>query len=268
MSEELIPKKFLMDILSRGCNILSDRQMGKTNLARIIVAEMVKQGFLAQHKIFDTACVWRWNFLNSFKLQEVNLETREIYDGPENIIFDVEFNDTERIMQFMGNTVLMDYEMNRARKKASQGKLTDWKVYTLEEAQNSLGSYSLSRETGRIWLKMISEGANFNLAYIFIGQRAADISTKALERMQTYWIGRTTGDNNTRKLKGIIGAKAGVEKLGIPLHEKAKTLKRGEFIFWNGATAWIFDSHKFEDLYPNQRPTLVVPPRKRWLRLW
>lgn len=268
MSQELIPKRFLLDILSRGCNILSDRQMGKTNLAKVIVSEMVKQKFLAQHRIFDTAQVWRHSFLSTFKFQEINDETRQVYDGIDNILFDVEYDDTERIMQFMGNTILLDYKLNRQRKKASNGVLTDWKVYTLEEAQNSLGSYSLNRETGRIWLKILSEGANFNLAFLMIGQRASDISTKAIERMQTYWIGRTSGDNNVRKLKGIVGNKAGSDTLGMPLHEKARTLKIGEFLFYNGAEAWLFESPKFEDSYPNQKPQLIVQPRKRWLRLW
>jgi len=265
--EEIIPKKILVDMLSRGANILANRQMGKTNLAQIIIAEMVRQQLPCQIKIGDTAQVWRHNFLSSFKVQEINERTRQVYNG-DNLIYDIEYEDSERIMQFLGNRVLKDYLMNRQRKKVSNGHLNDWVLYCLEEAQNSLGSYSLNRQTGRIWLKMISEGANFNLAFIMIGQRPADISTKAIERMQTYWIGRTTGDNNTRKLKGIIGNKAGTEQLGLPLHEKAKELERGEFIFWNGAEAWLFSCPKFEDLYPNNKPELVEPPRSSWLKLW
>ena len=266
--EEIIPRWVLEGILSSGCAVLANRQMGKTNLVKLIVAEMEKQFPSAQHKVFDTAQVWRHSFLSSFKVQEINSMTRQVWKGDGDILFDLEFTDSEEIMQFMGNTVLKDYLRNRERKKASNGILNDWIVYTLEEAHNSLGSYSLNRVSGRFWLKAISEGANFNLAYILIGQRPADISTKAVERMQTYWIGRTTGDNNTRKLKGIIGQKAGVEQLGMPVHEKAKMFKRGEFVFWDGENACLFDSPKFEDLYPNQKPQLVTPPKKRWVKLW
>lgn len=212
--------------------------------------------------------VWRYNFLSNFKFQEVNNSTRKIYDGMDNILFDVEFNDSERIMQFIGNDVLLNYELNRERKKAIGGKVNDWKLYCIEEAQSSLGRYALSRETGRIWLKMISEGANFGLGFLFIGQRAADISASIIERSTCYFIGKTTGDNNIRKLRGIVGKSAGKNKLDMPIHEKAKTLNVGEFIWWSGKEAWLFDCPLFEDLYPNQAPQLVVPPRSRWLKIF
>lgn len=265
---EVIPRKILVDMLERGANILSNRQMGKSNLAQVIISEIVRQQLPCQLKIGDTAQVWRHNFLSSFKVQEINESTRQVYNSDSNIIYDLEYQDSERIMQFMGNRVLKDYLMNRERKKVSSGKLNDWVLYCIEEAQNSLGSYSLNRQSGRIWLKMISEGANFNLAFIMIGQRASDITTKAIERMQTYWVGKTTGDNNTRKLKGILGSKAGEDQLGMPLHERAKSLEKGEFLWWNGEEAWEFQCPLFADLYPNNRPQLVEPPRTRWLRIF
>jgi len=269
--EDIIPKDILKDILSCGCNILSNRQMGKTNLAKVLIAEMhrslrdIDSGFL--FKIFDTAQVWRWSFLNSFAMQEINDETSEVV-GNLDVVFDIEFKDSERIMEFMGNQVLQDYDLNRMKKKASSGHLNEWNIYVLEEAQNSLGSYSLNRTSGRIWLKMISESANFNLAFIFIGQRPADISTKAIERMQTYFIGRTTGDRNINKLKGIIGKDAGEEQMGEPLIDLAKRLERGEFIFWNGAHAKRFRCPKFEDLYPDQTPREIVQKTKRWINIF
>jgi len=243
--------------------------MGKTNLAKILISEIVRQRpLLTKVDVFDVAQVWRHNYLSSFKMQEINDNTVKVYDEPENIIFDIEYEDSEKIMQFMGNTVLLDYEDNRLRKKMANGKLMDYKLYCIEEAQNSLGSYSLSRATYRIWLKMISEAGNFNMSFIFIGQRASDISTKAIERSRTYFIGKTIGDRNTKKLKGIIGNDAGIEQLQEPLAERAKHLKLGEFIFWNGTTAWLFQCPKFEDIYPNEKPQLVEPPRPRWNRIW
>jgi len=83
-----------------------------------------------------------------------------------------------------------------------------------------------------------------------------------------YFIGKTTGDNNIAKLKRIVGKDSGVDQLGMPLHEKAKLLSLGEFVFWSGTEAWIFQCPLFEDLYPNQKPTEVRPLRKRWFRLW
>lgn len=268
MSEEIIPRKILVDILQHRCNIIANPQTGKTNLSKVILSEFVKSQLPVQIKVWDTCGVWRHNFLSSFKFQEVNDATRKIYSGTDNIVFDIEYNDAEKIMQTIGNNVLKRYELNRERKKHCNGKLNDWTLYCIEEAQNSLGRYSLSRQTGRIWLKMISEGANFGLGFLFIGQRAADISASAIERSTCYFIGKTTGENNTRKLKGIIGKSAGENELGIPIHEKAKTLNVGEFIWWSGSEAYLFECPLFEDLYPNQHPQLIVPPRSRWLKLW
>jgi hypothetical protein len=266
---EQIPREIIEEMLSHGsCSIISDPHFGKTNLAKIIVSEMVRYGFPAQHKVFDCAQVWRHIFLSSFKFQEINEETRQVWDGDDNVLFDVEYDDSERIMQFMGNAILRDYEDQRKKKKFANGKLGDYRVYTLEEAQNSLGRYALNRTSGKYWLKIMSEAANFNLFFILIGQRAQDVSTQAIERAQTRLIGRTTGDNNTRKLQGLVGKGAGINELGQPLHEVAKTLKVGEFIWWNGSSAYRFTVDRFEDLYPGQKPQEVKPPEKRWVKLW
>jgi len=267
MSEEVIPTKILDAIVKNGCTILSNKQMGKTNLAKIIAAQ-ISEKFpdICHQKIFDTAQVWRHSFLAKFVFQEINDNTTKVYDGNTDIIFDLEWEDSEQIMQFMGNAVLLDYQLNRERKKI--GTLKDRIIYVIEEAQNSLGSYSLNRQSGRIWLKMISESGNFGLSFIFVGQRAADISTKAIERSQTFFIGHTTGDNNTMKIKNLIGSKAGQEHFGEPISEVAKRLKLGEFIFWSGEEAYMFNCPKFEDLYPNQKPQKIEPPRTRWLKLW
>lgn len=267
IEEQLIPREILKDILSHKCSIIADNQMGKTNLSKLIISEMVKQNLPVQNKIFDVAQTWRHNFLSTFKFQEINEATRKVWTGDENILYDIAYEDSEQIMQFMGNEVMEDYRKAREAKKAANGKLGNWILYTLEESQNSLGSYALNKISGRLWLKAISESANFNLSFLFIGQRAADISAKAIERAQCRFIGRTTGDNNSRKLRGMIGT-VGVDQLGMPLHERAKTLKLGEFLFWNGESAWLFESPKFDTLYPNNKPVEVKPPEKRWLRLW
>lgn len=274
MTEEnnnLIPKQVLLDILSHRLNIIADPQHGKTNLSRVLVAEMVKQLSNVQVKVFDTTQVYRHNFLDTFKCQEINNDTQKVFDDCGGIVFDIEYMFSQRIAQFIGNVVLIDYQRNRERKKASNGKLNDWTLYVLEEAQNSLNTHALNRLDSAVLLKSICEAANFGLSYIFIGQRAQDISTKAIERSSCYFIGKTVGDNNVRKLKGIVGKKAGIESkdgLGLPIHERAQKLEVGQFIFWNGSSAWTFKCPKFEVIYPNQRPQLVSPPKKRWSQIF
>lgn len=260
-----------MDILTHRLNILSDPQHGKSNLSRVLVAEMAKQMSNVQVKFFDVTQNLRHNFLNTFKCQEINEDTQKVYDGGDGIVFDIEYLFPERIASFIGNVVLIDYQRNRERKKAADGKLNDWILYVLEESQNSISSHALNRLDMAVLLKSICEAANFNLSYVFIGQRAQDISTRAIERSSCYFIGKTTGDNNTRKLRGIVGSKAGIESKdgkGLPIHERAKRLELGQFIFWNGSSCWTFQCPKFEDLYPNQRPELIQPPKSRWSQIF
>lgn len=266
--ENLIPESILIDILKMRGNILGNPRCGKSNLAKVIVSEFVKKIPNVQIKVYDTCATWRFNFLSNFKFQEINDNTRKVYSEKENVLYDLEFNDAEEIMQFIGNDVLLDYELNRERKKATNGILNDYVLYVLEEAQSSLGRYSLSRETGRIWLKMISEAGNFNLGFLFLGQRVADISASVIERSTCYFVGRTTGDNNIQKLRRIVGSEAGQNELGIPIYEKAKTLNVGEFIWWSGESAYQFKCPLFESLYPNQAPEQVTPPTPRWFKIF
>jgi hypothetical protein len=262
---DVIPQRFLTNMLSQRCNIISNPQTGKTNLTKVIVSEYVRQGFPVQIKMFDTCQVFRHSFLESFKLQEINGNTSMVYRGEGNIIYDVEFDGSEKIMQFVGTEVKLNYHKNRELKKNGD---VEHILYVIEEAQNSLGRYALTRKSGDFWLKTISEGANFGLSYLFVGQRAADISTSVIERSTVSFIGKTTGDNNIRKVKSLIGDKAGEEQLGMPIHEVAKTLELGQFIWWNGQEAWKFKCPLFEDLYPNQKPMIVSPPPKRWEKIF
>jgi len=265
--DDIIPQRFLTNMLNQRCNIISNPQTGKTNLTKVIVSEYVRQGFPVQIKMFDTCQVFRHSFLESFKLQEINGNTSADYGGEDNIVFDMEYDDSEEIMQFIGRDLQRNFHKNREIKKNTQ--LKKWTLYVIEEAQNSLGRYALSRSTGRFWMKAISEGANFGLGFLFVGQRAADISTSVIERSTVSFIGKTTGDNNIRKVKSLVGNDAGEEQLGIPIHEACKTLELGQFIWWNGQEAWKFRCPLFEDLYPNQKPLMITPPPpKRWEKIF
>ena len=125
----------------------------------------------------------------------------------------------------------------------------DYYIGIIEEAQNVIGSYALMRRNGKKWLKMISDCRNFDFSLIFIGQRLADISSKATERCNAYFFGKMLGDNDILKVKRILGK--GTETDAIV--KQIKQLEVGQFIFWNGEQTFLVTTPKFK---PNGTPKL------------
>jgi len=267
-TSEIIPKQILQNILKHRCNVIANPQYGKTNLCQVILAEFIRQRFPCQIRVYDPCSVWRHKFLSSFKLQEINDQTYQVYDGQDNIIFDIEYIDAEKITQFIGNDILLGFERNRVRKKSTNnGKLNDYIIHCIEETHGSFGRYTLSRKDGRTWLKLIGEGGNFGLSFLLVDQRLADVSASLVERSSLYLIGKLTGDNNIKKIQRVLG-KDTVDKSGQPLSEKVKTLELGQFLFYDGKEAQLFNCPLFEELYPNQKPQLIREPQRRWFKIF
>jgi len=232
-SNEILPNQLLMGILKSGMVIAGGKGCGKSNAGKVYTSEIIrKQPLSIQIKIFDTASNLRWDF-EPILCQEINENTRYFYDRNEHILFDIALTDDEDILKFMERVVLNDYLKQRARKQELGGHNDKWNLYLVEEAQNIIGTHSLMRREGRGLLKLFSEGRNFGLSFIFIGQRLADISTKAIERSNGYLFGRMNGDNDLAKLKRIVGRKS-------PVMDEVQKLEasKGQFIFYNGMSTY------------------------------
>ena len=225
-NEKLLPSEIIEEILTTGIVIAGAKGTGKSNVAKFITSEIIKRKMNIQIKAFDTCANWRLEY-EPIVMQELNdLNTLDVvYNGKEHVLFDVEYSDPSDIQREIGYIINQDFTMARMEKKI-YSKIDGWKLYCIEESQNILNSYSLNKKDGRFWLKAISEGRNFNLSFMFIGQRLADISTKVIERCQGYLFGKMTGDNDRNKVKRICGKASGI-------HDKITKLKRGEFIYFN-----------------------------------
>lgn len=236
----MLTKEILQEMLDTGIVLAGAKKCGKSNASKVFASEIVKEYPNIQVRIFDTCQNWVHGF-EPVLCQKINDETRYLYTGKRNVLYDIELMDIEKIMDDIGKIVSHDYNEQRLLK--TQNKMERWIVYFIEEAQNVLGTYSLSRESGKLWIKMISEGRNFNMAFVFIGQRMADISTKVIERANGYLFGRTSGDNDRKKINRIVGNATISTRLeneewirlsGNKISEEISTLNTGEFIYFNG----------------------------------
>jgi len=216
---------------------------------------------LIQPKIFDPCSNWKWEFDDIF-YQTINENIRYIYSGKKPILFDLDLLTQTETMDFVGKIALNDYMEQRKKKEILSGYNDRNILFVIEEAQNILGSYSLMRRNGRIWLKLISEGRNFGLSFVLIGQRASNISTSALERMQGLFLGKMVADNDLAKIRRICGRDTGIA-------DQVKKLQDvGDFIYWNGSSAYRFACPLYKT---NTKPTLweiSEEEKKRWEYLY
>lgn len=257
-----LPDTILKEIMKSGMLIVGGRGVGKSTSAKVITTEILKKDPMTQIKILDPTSTWRWNFSDSVRYQSIDESTRFIYDGNKSIIFDVGLIDEYDVMSFIEKIILNDYLRQRDRKEELGGYNDKSIIYVIEEAQSVLGSYSLRRKGGRKMLKMISEGRNYNLAFILIGQRMANISTSALERMQGFLMGKMTGARDLSKIRRVCGRVTGI------VDEIPQLNDVGEFIYWNGSSSYRFNCPRYEcDTSPiewKMKPEEI----KKWQYLW
>jgi hypothetical protein len=252
-----LPKQIGEEMLKSGLIIVGSKGCGKSTTAKIILSQIINKTLLSDKliccKIFDSC----QNFVHGFEsipYQEVesledsmshmddeNVPERKLMNfGDKHMLYDLADEDVDTIMTQIGSVVREDFKLNREVKKID-GNVGFWTLYCVEEAQNVLGSYSLTARTGKFWLKAISEGRNFNMSFIFVSQRLADVSTRAVERATGFLFGKMCGDNDKAKIRRICGKDAKV-------HEMVSELKTGEFIYWNGISPYkirfpSYDSH-------------------------
>jgi len=244
-----ISNDLLREILKTGLICVATKGHGKTNAIKVLTRELLHRGF-ANVKVFDLALNWLFDF-EQLTYQLLEQDTDII--NANNCIYDFTLiNNQNMINHAMQHLMKVDFH-NKARMKLTcDGKIYQWLVYVIEEAQNIIGSSALRGRENGFWLKAISTSRNFGLAYIFIGQRLADISTKAVERCGGYLLGKMTGDNDLRKVKALGGKE---------LREQVKQLEVGSFIYYNGNTTQQIDFPLFES-YGRPKPynELIVKP--------
>ena len=253
-SNPILPDVIRDTILQSGLVILGSKSCGKTNAGKLIASEIIRnpQTIPIQVKFFDLAGNLKFNF-DPILYQTIDDKSRYFYDGDENILFDINLIDEDDIFGFMEKVLLTDYYRQRERKETLNGHVDKWILYFIEESQGVLSSYSLMRKTGGKVFQLFSIGRNFGQNFVLISQRLADLSTRAVERCNSYLIGKTSGDNDISKLKRLIGKKSSIVD-----EVKKLNVQNGEFIFYNPTIENqdvkfpLYDSH-------GQKPRPFIP---------
>jgi len=232
MSEELgkqTMEKILQSLILTGkLLIVGVPQIGKTTACQHIVRSLMEtkefQEGIFQIKICDSANVWKWRF---DKIPFVDMtKTHNIPEDERILLLDLGYTDTKLNTSLIENMVRGDYYRQKEIINKLEGRLSIRRIYVIEEIQNVFGTYSMSGDSGRFWLKVVSEGANYGQYIIGLGQRLADISTRICERTRYILIGATSGQNDLAKLKRMMpSSKATV------IIDKIMGLKRGVFLF-------------------------------------
>jgi hypothetical protein len=204
---KLIPDGLLAEILKTGLIVASGKGHGKTNSVKVIASEILKRN-VAKVKVFDSALNWIFDF-SELRYQLVTQDKDGLqlqFENIDNCVYDLTFiNDPKQINRVIRHVIALDFNTYATAKLLSHGHVNNWLVYIIEEAQNFIGSSALRSYRNRFWLKVISTGRNIGLSFIFVTQRLADVSSKAVERCQGYLVGKMLGDNDLRKLRSIAG---------------------------------------------------------------
>ncbi|RLG41747.1 MAG: hypothetical protein DRN78_03955 [Thermoproteota archaeon] len=228
MEAEKVLEEVINDILQTGLIVTATKGHGKSN-AVMHLARLFRQKENVHLKIFDTCLNWRFKFDSIPYIESENI----IQAIPEvkDILIDVPYSDTMLTYLAITQIIMSEYEVKKEIKKALEGQNPYWNVYIIEEIQNIIGRNSFRGEGGRFWLKFVSEGRNFGMSYIGITQRLADVDTRIVERCKGYLIGQLIGDNDVKKIRRVCGEQ---------IAELVKTLKVGEFIYYNGEKRKVY----------------------------
>ena len=216
----------------RGLVISGSIGCGKSVLAKYIAFEMMRHECV-NLKVFDVVHNWKYNFHSPrIWCQTLNTKTYEVY-VKRYMLYDLDLHNVEDRAQVIGKIVQHDFikRKNMAKKNISYN---DWNSYIIEESNTVLNVKTVKG----FWLDFVSHARNFNMSAVYIMQRMADSSTKAIERCANFAFGQTKGQNDLRKIRAMMSKEQWKEA-------KMHTLEKHEFIM-------LLDGEVFKLVIPKE----------------
>lgn len=151
-------------------------------------------------RVFDIIFNWSRNFRKGFSFQTVDSKTQKI-GLKRKILYNLDFETIEERAETIKKIIRYEYVKNKDRfREDSNAFVTEWYIYVIEESNVILSTKTVKG----FWLDFVSTARNFGQIGIYIMQRMADSSTKAIERCPNFCFGQTSGQNDMRKIKGMI----------------------------------------------------------------
>jgi hypothetical protein len=214
-----------------GLMIIGSNQCGKTTASMWIARRIMDNASHESHEykltIFDTCINWRYRFDD---IPFIDLNQTRLLPITQDLIIDVSNLDPLDTRNDISSVLMEDFQKKQQLKAQLNGKIPFVNFYVIEEMQNVFGTYALGQKNGRFNLRVFSEGSNFGMVFIGIGQRIADISTKAIERRRYFLLGRANGDNDLQKLARMFNQMVA---------DKVKALAVGAFLFFDKETGTL-----------------------------
>ena len=228
--------------LSGGFGIFGNGGCGKTTFAYHIARELMKDEDI-QLKVVDKAQNWIHEF-DHILYQPIDYDTiteGKLYFDDQSIIFDIrKIVEPKLLRECVKNIVRLDYLYHQELK--SEGLMDRHIIYVVEECQSILGSVGINS----VWNTYITDGRNYNISFIFIGRRMAQLSAKVRGNLTSYIWGRTIESIDLKRIYDITGSETVVRLL--------PRLNRGQFLFYDGGKTFLIEPiPKFEPIGKPER---------------
>lgn len=205
--------------------VVANKQMGKTNSVMHLIRTLMQRKEHAENKfktlIFDLPLIWRFRF---DRIPYVDISEVTYLPIVRDLLIDIPYTDSVMTRNTIVDIMREDFVRKRKLKIKFDGENPFINIYVVEEMQDVWGTYSLNGNVGRSALKIFAECANMGMVIIGVTQRLADVSTKVIGRAKYLLIGSLQEDNDLKKVKRFASQE---------VSDKVKTLKRGEFLFWD-----------------------------------
>jgi hypothetical protein len=225
--DEIIAKA----VQNGGLMIIGSNQCGKTKTAMWIARRIMDNSQHESHEykltVFDTCLNWRYLF---DKIPFIDFSSTRLLPVVQDLIIDVSNLDPIDTRNNISSVLAEDFQTKQRLKAELVGKIPFVNFYFIEEMQNVFGSYALGQKNGRFNLRIFSEGSNFGMVFIGIGQRLSDISTRIIERRRYFLFGRANGDNDIQKIARMFNQQVA---------DNVKGLQVGSFLFYDKETGTL-----------------------------
>ena len=174
---------------------------------------------------------------------------KDLLDSKQHLLFEIKYKNGRRIKHFESQILKYLYA-RQERNLDINPNYNHHYITTLEELQNSFGTYSMNSDSSLELMTVFTQSRSDALIhYIGIGQRLNDISTKVCERLRPL-VGLTIGERSLAKIRSQL-----------PKHLKAvvQQLPQRHWIYLDGKCNPIVKI----PIYHKQGKVTYLKPKRR-----